>query len=56
MGFRDFRVRLLEDGACIQVMEGQMHLALQKREKIVDALRADFSRVLLDLEDRKASE
>ena len=56
MGFRDFRVRLLEDGACIQVTAGQMHLAFQKREKIIDALRADFSRILLDLEERKASE
>ena len=56
MGFRDFRVRLLEDGACIQVTAGQMYLAFQKREKIIDALRADFSRVLLDLEERKASE
>ena len=56
MGFRDFRVRLLDDGARIQVTEDQMPLAFQKREEITAALRPVFPMILLDLEGRKASE
>ena len=56
MGFRDFRVRLLGEGARIQVTEEQMPLAFQEREKINAALKPLFSMVLLDLEGRKASE
>lgn len=56
MGFRDFRVRLLGDGARIQVKEDQMALVFQKRKEIAEVFRPLFSMILLDLEGRKVSE
>ncbi len=52
LGFRDFRIRLLGKAAKIQVKEEQLGLALEKRAQIREALRADFSDILLDLEVR----
>ncbi len=56
MGFTDFRVRLIEGSARLQVTDGQAGKVLEKREEILAALRAIFPAVLLDLESRKRSE
>ena len=55
MGFQDFRVRLLGDGARIQITAEQMQKALERREEITAALKPLFSAVMLDLEARSAS-
>lgn len=52
MGFSDFRVRILDGGAKIQLPEGQMGLALEKREDILGALKPHFDCVMLDLDAR----
>ena len=56
MGFADFRVRLWNDGARIQVTESQLTLAMTKRQEILAALKPLFPAVLLDLEGRRTSE
>ena len=53
MGFRDFRVRRMGDAAKLQLREDQLNMALANRERILAALRGDYSAVLLDLEVRK---
>ena len=55
LGFADFRVRLREDGARIQVTEAQMALARAKWEEILEQLKPDFTDVLLDQTPRQAS-
>lgn len=52
LGFRDFRLRLLGTAAKLQVRQEQMEQVLAKRDRIRDALREDFSDILLDLEAR----
>lgn len=52
LGFRDFRIRRLGKTAKIQVREEQLGLVLEKRPQIREALREDFSDILLDLEVR----
>ena len=52
LGFRDFRVRLLDGNARIQVTEKQLALALEQRQRVLDALKPLFPAVLLDLETR----
>ena len=52
LGFTDFRVRLLRGCARIQLPETQLPLLLQHRQEILQALRRDYSAVLLDLEVR----
>lgn len=52
LGFRDFRLRLLGSAAKLQVREEQMERVLAKRTQIRQALREDFSDILLDLEAR----
>ena len=52
LGFRDFRVRLLDRNARIQVTEKQLALALEQRQRVLDALKPLFPAVLLDLETR----
>ena len=56
MGFRDFRVRLYGDGARIQVREEQLPLLMGQRNGVLDALKAYFPAVLLDLETRMGKE
>ena len=53
MGFRDFRVRRMSGAAKLQLREDQLNMALANRERILSALRGDYSAVLLDLEVRK---
>ncbi len=55
MGFADFRVRLLPEGARLQFTEGQVAQAVEKRREICSRLIPLFPAVLLDLEDRKPS-
>ena len=55
MGFQDFRVRLLGDGARIQITAEQMQKALERREEITAELKPLFSADMLDLEARSAS-
>ena len=52
LGFRDFRVRLFHGLARVQVPEGQMALALERREEILAAL-GDFDGAVLDLKTRE---
>lgn len=53
MGFMDFRVRMIEDGARLQFPVSQLEKVLEKREKIVAELKKYYSMVLLDLEGRE---
>lgn len=52
LGFTDFRIRALGDGARIQVPEGQLDRLLEHRADILEKLKHDYSCVLLDLEVR----
>lgn len=55
MGFTDFRVRLIPEGARLQVTEEQMPLAFEKREAVCLELKPFFPAVFLDLAGRKPS-
>lgn len=52
LGFVDFRLRLTAGGARLQVLEGQLPLALERRRASLSALSADFSELTLDLTPR----
>lgn len=52
LGFRDFRVRSMENIAKLQVRESQLELLLQNRKQIADVLMTRYSQVLLDLNGR----
>lgn len=52
MGFSDFRVRLLGEGARIQVREADLELLLKNRKDIVAKLEEKYGAVLLDLKTR----
>lgn len=52
LGFRDFRLRLIGDAARLQVKEGQIPMAIEKRKEIQNCLSSYFSAVLLDLKER----
>ena len=54
LGFTDFRVRVLEQAARLQLPEEQLERALEQREKIRQVLKPYFSTVLLDLEPRRS--
>lgn len=53
LGFRDFRVRLLNGAARIQICEAQLPLLLEKHGELLAELKKDYSSVLLDMEWRK---
>ncbi len=60
LGFSDFRVRVFPDGrlgwnARLQITKPQLPLLLEKQEAVYEALKEDFSEVLLDLNLRTAS-
>lgn len=55
MGFTDFRVRLLAEGARLQFTERQLPQAVEKRKEICSLLIPLFPAVLLDLEAREPS-
>lgn len=52
LGLRDFRVRLLGDGARLQLRQEDLPEALWLRERIVKELKKDYPFVVLDLEVR----
>ena len=52
MGFSDLRVRVYAGAARIQLPEAQMPAAITRREEILEALKDDFSPILLDLKAR----
>lgn len=52
LGFTDFRVRMAESAAKIQVMESQLPLLVQNRQRIVTELKKYYKSVSLDLEVR----
>ena len=52
LGFRDFRVRSLDECARIQVVAGQMPLLMERRDIIVNELKKTYKAVLLDMEAR----
>ena len=52
LGFADFRLRLTPGGAKLQVLEGQLPLALERRRDILSALTLDFPEITLDLNPR----
>lgn len=52
LGFTDFRVRVPGGAARIQLPEGQMALAIEKRREILDGLEPLFPAVMLDLKGR----
>jgi len=53
-GFSDFRVRVYNEAARIQLPASQMAAALDKREQIKEAIEPYFSIILLDLEERSS--
>ncbi len=52
LGFTDFRVRLLDGCARIQVPERSMRLLLSRRSEILETFKKYYKAVLLDLEAR----
>ena len=52
LGCRDFRVRQRGDTALLQLPQAQLPRALAQRREILQALRAEFSAAVLDLEAR----
>ncbi len=52
MGFDDFRVRLLDDAAKLQIPGDQMRRLLDEKDEILTALKPYFTSVLLDLTAR----
>lgn len=53
LGFTDFRVRLTDAGAKLQLTQAQLPLLLAHRQTILQELKKDFTTVLLDLEVRQ---
>ena len=56
LGFTDFRVRLLEGNARIQVTEAQIPLVMEKKDEILSLLKPLFPAIMLDLNARKKSQ
>ena len=52
MGFSDFRVRIMQNAAKLQLTENQMGTAIENREQILNVLKPFFSEVMLDLNVR----
>lgn len=55
LGFSDFRVRVADGAARLQVTEDQLPLVLARRAEILRALAPEFAAVTLDLTPRQAS-
>jgi len=53
LGFSGMRVRINDRGARLELREGQMLRALEKRKEIIAALEADFAEITLDLKPRE---
>lgn len=52
LGFTDFRIRILNNAAKIQIPEEQFPKIFAMREKVTDELRKYYDAVLLDMEAR----
>ncbi|MCL2689545.1 MAG: ATP-dependent sacrificial sulfur transferase LarE [Chitinispirillia bacterium] len=52
LGFRDLRVRVIDEAAKLQFSIEQIDTAISKRREIVNAVKPCFNTVLLDLEGR----
>lgn len=52
MGFTDFRIRVSDNKAKLQVKEKQFVKVLELREKILENLTSEFDDVFLDLKER----
>lgn len=52
IGFGDFRIRIYNGGARIQLKSEQFPLAAEKREEILNIIKPYFETILLDLEVR----
>ena len=52
LGFTDFRIRMLDNAAKIQIPEEQFPKIFAMREKVTDELRKYYDAVLLDMEAR----
>lgn len=52
LGFSGFRIRLMDGCARLEMPEAQFPLLLARREAVLERLKKDYSRVLLDLEAR----
>lgn len=53
LGFRDFRVRTMENSAKLQLRQEQLPLLMENREVILKTLKQHYDSVLLDMEVRK---
>ena len=56
MGFSDFRVRIAENGARLEITEEQFSLLAEHREAVLRALEGDFREISLNLRFRKGLE
>ncbi len=56
LGFTDFRLRLVAEGAKLQLRADQLSLFLEKRETILEQLQPYFQSITLDLTTRGQSE
>ncbi len=52
LGFSGFRIRLMDGCARLEMPEAQFPLLLARREAVLERLKKDYPRVLLDLEAR----
>ena len=53
LGYTDFRIRVFNGAARIQLPESQIKLVFDKRKKIIDAISPFFETILVDLVPRK---
>lgn len=56
LGFRDFRLRLTQGGAKLQVTAEQLPLAVERQKKILAALSPGFEEITLDLRPRVSND
>ena len=56
LGYRDFRIRLLDGCARLQLLESQFPQALRQKNQIRELLLPHFKEVLLDLTPRKGDD
>ena len=52
MGYSDFRIRVLDKEAKLQLKPQQMEKLLQEREKVKNLLLQEFEDIYLDLKER----
>ncbi len=52
LGYTDFRVRVIDDMARVQVKEFEMERFVKDRKKILEVLKPHFDIILLDMEGR----